>query len=300
MLLVHAFSKTWLSKIWFMFFPPDLVVQVVVYVVFSQTWLSKFWFTFCFPRLGCPSFGSFCNFFQDLVVQVLVHLVFFPRLGCPSFGSCFFSKTWLSKFWFMFFSQDLVVQVVVYVVFSKTWLSEFWFTFCFPRLGCPSFGSCVFSKTWLSKFWFLCFFPRLGCPSFGLLYFCPIDCSSFGFCFCQYLVVQVLVCCSCKTWLFKFRFVVCPRLGFCCWFIFSRTWLRKFQQISLSLSPAPSRRFEHQAEDIFFGFQVLVDVSSTVFEFNGVCSKMLICINLQAVVLHLLLHRRRQRLGGVS
>ena len=69
-----------------------------------------------FPRLGCPSFGlCFC----------------FPKLGCPSFGFCYFAKTWLSKFWFMLFFQDLVVQVLAYVL-------------VLPRLGCPSFGfSCA-------------------------------------------------------------------------------------------------------------------------------------------------------------
>ena len=149
------------------------------------------------PRLGCPSCGK--------TVQVWVNC-FFPRLGCPSFGSfCIFSKTWLSKFW--------------YVVFSKTWLSKIWLFFFFPRLGRPSFGSLffqdlvvqvlvvflfsktwlskfwlffLFSKTWLFKFWFIVFFPRLGRPSFGSLFFPRLGCPSFGL-FSQDLVVQVLV-----------------------------------------------------------------------------------------------------------
>ena len=299
MLLVHAFSKTWLSKIWFMFFP--------------QTWLSKLWFMLCFPRLGCPSFGL--RFvFQDLVVQVLVHFVFFPRLGCPSFGSsCIFSKTWLSKFWFMFFFQDLVVQVLVHVFFPKTWLSKLWFMLCFPRLGCPSFGLRFVFQDLVVQVLVHAFFPRLGCPSFGSCVFSQdLDAQVLVCCIFVQLIVQVLVFAFANTWLSKFWFVVLARLGcsslgllfvqdlvFVVGSFFPGLGCGSFSK-SLSLSPAPSRRFEHQAEDIFFGFQVLVDVSSTVFEFNGVCSKMLICINLQAVVLHLLLHRRRQRLGGVS
>ena len=299
MLLVHAFSKTWLSKIWFMFFPPDLVVQVVVYVVFSQTWLSKFWLTFCFPRLGCPSFGSFC----------------------------IFSKTWLSKFWFiLYFFQDLVVQVLVHVFFQdlvvqvlvhgffpKTWLSKLWFMLCFPRLGCPSFGLRFVFQDLVVQVLVHAFFPRLGCPSFGSCVFSQdLDAQVLVCCIFVQLIVQVLVFAFANTWLSKFWFVVLARLGcsslgllfvqdlvFVVGSFFPGLGCGSFSK-SLSLSPAPSRRFEHQAEDIFFGFQVLVDVSSTVFEFNGVCSKMLICINLQAVVLHLLLHRRRQRLGGVS
>ena len=284
-----------------MLFVQNFVVPVLVYVVgscvFQDLVVQDLVHVFS-PRLGCPSCGLCCvfpdlvvqvlvhvlfsktrfskfwfvAFFQDLVVQVLVH-DFFPRLGCPSCGSCLFF-------------QDLVVQVVVYVVFSKTWLSEFWFTFCFPRLGFPSFGSCffqdlvvqvlvcciivqlivqvlgfVFAKTWLSKFWFVVL-ARLGCSSFGLLF------------------VQDLF------------FVVgsfFPGLG-----------CGSFSK-SLSLSVQRHREgLSIRLRTLFFVFQVLVDVSSTVFEFNGVCSKMLICINLQAVVLHLLLHRRRRRLGGVS
>ena len=328
---LRFFSKTWLSKFWFVVFArlgcSCFGLCCLSKTSFSKTWLSMLLVHVFSPRLGCPRFGSccvsprlgcpscgLCFVFQDLVVQVLVHVLF--------------SKTWLSKFWFVAFFQDLVVQVLVHVFFPRLGCPSFGSCCLFPRLGCPSCGLCcvfqdlvvrvlvyvLFSKTWLSKFWFMCFFqdlvvqvlvpvffPKTWMPSFGLLYFCPIDCSSFGFCFCQDLVVQVLVCCSCKTWLFKFWFVVCPRLVFCCWFIFSRTWLRKFQQISLSLSVQRHREgLSIRLRTLFFVFQVLVDVSSTVFEFNGVCSKMLICINLQAVVLHLLLHRRRRRLGGVS
>ena len=72
----------------------------------------------------------------------------------------------------MLFCQDLVVQVLVYVL-------------VLPRLGCP---------TWLSKFWFLLFFPRLGCPSFGLCFCFPkLGCPSFGLCclsHCQIFLPQ--------------------------------------------------------------------------------------------------------------
>ena len=152
-----------------MLFFPRLVVQVLVYVVFSKTWLSKFWFMLFFPRLGCPSFGlCFC----------------FPRLGCPSFGLCCFFQDLVVQVlvyvfvfhWFLLFCQDLVVQVLVYVVFSKTWLSKFWFMFLFSKTWLSKFWSMLFfPKTWLSKFWsMLCFqdlvvqvlvdlvFPRLG------------------------------------------------------------------------------------------------------------------------------------------
>jgi hypothetical protein len=164
----------------------------------------------------------------------------FPRLGCPSCGSCLFF-------------QDLVVQVVVYVVFSKTWLSEFWFRFCFPRLGFPSFGSC--------------FFPRLGCPSFGSCVFSQdLVVQVLVCCIIVQLIVQVLVFVFAKTWLSKFWFVVLARLGcssfgllfvqdlfFVVGSFFPGLGSGTFSK-SLSLSPAPSRRFEHQAEDTFFCF----------------------------------------------
>ena len=93
-------------------------------------------------------------------------MLFFPRLGCPSFGSfCIFSKTWLSKFWYVVFFQDLVVQVLVHFVF-------------FPRLGRPSFGS-LFFQDLVVQVLVYAVLPRLGCPSFGL--------------FSQDLGVQVLV-----------------------------------------------------------------------------------------------------------
>ena len=165
-------------------------------------------------------------------------MLYLPRLGCPSFG-------------LRFVFQDLVVQVLVCCLF--------------PRLGCPSFGSCFF-------------FPRLGCPSFGLL-FVQLIVQVLVPVFFQDLVVQVLVCCIivqlivqvlvfvfAKTWLSKFWFVVLARLGcssfgllfvqdlfFVVGSFFPGLGCGSFSK-SLSLSPAPSRRFEHQAEDTFFCF----------------------------------------------
>ena len=215
-LVYDSFPETWFSKFGLLIIFPKLGRPSCGLRCFSKTWFSKFWFV-VFPRLGCPSFGCF-PFFQNLVVQVVVYVVF-PKLGSPSFGSLFFqdlvvqvlvvflfSKTWLSKFWFVVFSktwlskfwlvscfsQDLVVQVLVYVVFSKTWLSKFWLV--------------VFPKTWLSKFWSMLFFPRLGCPSFGLRFCFPkLGCPSFG------------LCCF-------FPRLGCPSFGLCC---VSKTWLSK-------------------------------------------------------------------------
>ena len=224
----------------------DLVVQVVVK-------LSKFGWTV---------------FFQDLVVQVLVHFVFFPRLGCPSFGMLFFPRLGCPRFGCFSFFQDLVVQVLdrwlskfwfILYFFSKTWLSKFWLFFFFPRLGCPSFGcfssfprlgcssfgSLFFSKTWSSKFWFVVFpktwlsklwfvFPRLGCPSFGSCCFLRLGCPSFGL----------------SKRLFIFCFLCIPRLG------------------------CPSfGKLDH----VFFpglGFHVLAHVSSSHCVFKDVCRKM--------------------------
>ena len=166
------FSQTWFSKAWlskfifrcFILLFQDSVVQFFgCYCVFFKTRLSKFWFRIPFLRLGFPSLDSWL-FFQNLVVQVVVYVVF-PKLGSPSFGSLFF--------------QDLVVQVLVAFLFSKTWSSKLWFTLFFQNLVLQVLVRC-FSKTWLSKFWLLSFFPRLGCPSFGSLFFPRLGCPSFG------------------------------------------------------------------------------------------------------------------------
>jgi hypothetical protein len=215
----------------------DLVVQVLAHV-FIQDLVVQVLVNVC-PCCIC----------QDLVVQVLVYVLF--------------SKIWLSKFWFVAFFQDLVVQVLVHVFF--------------PRLGCPSFGL-LFVQLIVQVLVPVFFFPRLGCPSFGLL-FVQLIVQVLVPVFFQDLVVQVLVCCIivqlivqvlvfvfAKTWLSKFWFVVLARLGcssfgllfvqdlfFVVGSFFPGLGCGSFSK-SLSLSPAPSRRFEHQAEDTFFCF----------------------------------------------
>ena len=176
-----------------------LVSKVLVDVPVSNIWFSKFGFVLPFPRLGHPSFGNIVQvwvtcFFQDLVVQVLVHFVLFPQdLVVQVLVYVVFSKTWLSKFWFMLFFLDLVVQVLVYVFVFQNLVVQVLVYAILPRLGCPSLGlRSSFAKTWLSKFWFLLFFPRLGCPSFGLCFCFPkLGCPSFGLCYFA------------KTWLSK-------------------------------------------------------------------------------------------------
>ena len=141
---------------------------------------------FLFPTFGFPSLGL-CYLFQDLVTQVLVIL--------SKFGWPVFSKTWLSKFWFISYC------------FPKTWLSKFWFILCFPRLGCPSFGLCCVFQDLVVQVLVYVVFPRLGCPSFGLRFCFPkLGCPSFGLCYFA------------KTWLSKFWFLL----------FFSKTWLSKF------------------------------------------------------------------------
>ena len=158
----------------------NLVVQVVVYVVFSKTWLSKFWFMLFFPRLGCPSFGCF-PFFQTWLSKFMVRC-FFRRLGCPSFGlCCFFQDLVVQVLVYVVVFQDLVVQVLV-VVFPKTWLSKFWSMLFFSKTRLSKFWfTFLFSKTWLSEFWSMLFFPKTWLSKFWSM-----------LCF-QDLVVQVLV-----------------------------------------------------------------------------------------------------------
>ena len=68
-------------------------------------------------------------------------MLFFPRLGCPSLV-------------YVFVFQNLVVQVLVFVILPRLGCPSLVYV-VFPRLGCPSFGlRFSFAKTWLSKFWF--------------------------------------------------------------------------------------------------------------------------------------------------